>query len=145
MKELDELKAALGAVRGGVWSWEKNINGSWTLYSNRHAPIDPTRPARFDNVQHGYNILATAPDGFDVTGAELRAFIVAAHERLPAVLADVEAERKAWTQYAKTLAIVAANGAGGYSEEPEDDAAFEEAKKVLLDLGVDIDALTAAT
>ena len=88
MKALDELKAALEAVR----------------------------------------------DGFDAGGSELRAFIVAAHERLPAVLDGIEAERKAWARYAAALDYPAE--AAGHRE-------VQETKRVLLALGVDVDALTA--
>ena len=140
-KAIDELRFALEAVRGGVWSWEDNGGGSWTLYSNRHAPIDPTRPARFGNVQHGYNILATSPDGFDVTGAELRAFIVAAHERLPAVLDGIEAERKAWARLVEVEKQSVDDAFRGETKGTAVD--LLEARQALRNMGVDVDALTA--
>lgn len=95
MKALDELKAALEAVR----------------------------------------------DGFDKGSAELRAFIVAAHERLPAVLDGIEAERKAWARLVEVEKQSVDDAFRGETKGTAVD--LLEARQALRNMGVDVDALTA--
>ncbi len=88
-KRLAEIEAVIGAVHGGVWSWEAERDGGWTLYSNRGEPLDPDMPRGICNIQHGANMLRVDRDGFDSTGEALRAFVLAARKALPAALDEI--------------------------------------------------------
>lgn len=83
-------KAICEAATGGVWSWELEHDGGWTLYSNRGAPIDSDAPSGIGNMQHGYNMLRVEKDGFDWSGESLRALILAAGSRMGQYIADAE-------------------------------------------------------
>lgn len=148
MSAIDDLSGARAAVYGGVWSWERHGDG-WALYVNRCEPIDPDMPRGFGNEQHGLNILTVGADGFDRYGEPLRAFIVAAAEKVPMLKAERDAERLAWARYvrAERAAMCAKRDGGGLDDwhAEQADAEHEAAKQALLALGVDVDSLSGAT
>ena len=133
MSAIEDLRKAREAVYGGVWTWERHGDG-WALYVDRGQPLFPDQPRGICNIQHGLNILTVGSDGFDSRGEQLRAFILAAADKVPALAAERDAERKAWARLVK-----AESGAILGSGE-----AREAARQALRDLGVDVDALLEA-
>ena len=133
MSAIEDLRKAREAVYGGVWTWERHGDG-WALYVNRGLPLDPTETGPFVSRQHGLNILTVGSDGFDSRGEQLRAFILAAADKVPALAAERDARDAAWARLVK-----AETGALMGAEE-----AREAARQALRDLGVDVDALLEA-
>ena len=148
MSAVEDLRKAREAVYGGVWTWERHGDG-WALYVNRGLPLDPTETGPFVSRQHGLNILTVGADGFDRYGEPLRAFIVAAAEKVPMLKAERDAERLAWARYvrAERAAMCAKRDGGGLDDwhAEQADAEHEAAKQALLALGVDVDSLSGAT
>ena len=134
MSAIDDLRKAREAVYGGVWTWERHGDG-WALYVDRGLPIGDGPGGPFVPVQHGLNILAVGSDGFDSRGEQLRAFILAAADKVPALAAERDARDAAWARLVK-----AETGALMGAEE-----AREAARQALRDLGVDVDALMEET
>ena len=141
MSAIEDLRKAREAVYGGVWTWERHGDG-WALYVNRGLPIGDGPGGPFVPVQHGLNILTVGYDGFDSRGEQLRAFVLAAAERVPALAAERDARDEAWARLVK-----AERAYGAVADHFGDDALYESAievrrevdaaRKTLRDLGVE--------
>jgi hypothetical protein len=152
----EDLHTLRAVLPGGVWAWERDGRvadphcDSWTLYINRGEPITDALPrGHFANQQHGFNVLGRAD--FDVSGEDLRSFIVAAVDKVPLLLTERDVERKAWARLVKANdschAGHRASATSGYysadimAQADAERAEVEAARRALRDLGVDVDAL----
>ena len=130
MSAIDDLSKAREALYGGVWTWEEDRGRRWTLYVDRDEPITDELPrGHICNQGHGANILS---GDFDANGEALRAFILAAANKVPALAAERDAERKAWARLVRAMDVP--TEAAGHAE-------MDAACRALRDLGVDADAL----
>ena len=144
MSAVEDLCKARAAVYGGVWTWEHHGDG-WALYVDRGQPLFPDQPRGICNVQHGLNILTIGSDGFDSRGEQMRAFILAAAEKAPALAAERDARDAAWARLVTATKRVGAESKLG--APPLFAAAiveYEKARDALSALGVDVDALLEA-
>ena len=144
MSAIEDLRKAREAVYGGVWTWERHGDG-WALYVDRGQPLFPDQPRGICNVQHGLNILTIGSDGFDSRGEQMRAFILAAAEKAPALAAERDARDAAWARLVTATKRVGAESKLG--APPLFAAAiveYEKARDALSALGVDVDALLEA-
>ena len=144
MSAIEDLRKAREAVYGGVWTWERHGDG-WALYVDRGQPLFPDQPRGICNVQHGLNILTIGSDGFDSRGEQMRAFILAAAEKAPALAAERDARDAAWARLVTATKRVGAESKLG--APPLFAAAiveYEKARDALSALGVDVDTLLEA-
>ncbi len=147
MSAIEDLRKAREAVYGGVWTWERHGDG-WALYVDRGLPLDPTETGPFVPVQHGLNILAVGSDGFDSRGEQLRAFILAAADKVPALAAERDVRDAAWARLVTATRAHAAEVARWVEEGKRNDLVIEaeyevfHARKALRDLGVESSALS---
>jgi hypothetical protein len=144
MSAVEDLCKARAAVYGGVWTWERHGDG-WALYVDRGQPLFPDQPRGICNIQHGLNILTVGSDGFDSRGEQLRAFILAAADNVPALAAERDARDAAWAR------LVTATKRVGVESKLGDPTLFaaaiveyEKARDALSALGVDVDAMMEA-
>jgi hypothetical protein len=141
---IEDLRKAREAVYGGVWTWERHGDG-WALYVDRGLPIGDGPGGPFVPVQHGLNILTVGSDGFDSRGEQLRAFILAAADKVPAIAAERDARDAAWARLVTATKRVGAESKLG---DPTLFAAaiveYEKARDALSALGIDVDALLEA-
>ena len=152
MSAIEDLSKARAALYGGVWTWERHGDG-WALYVNRGLPIGDGPGGPFVPVQHGLNILTVGSDGFDSRGEQLRAFVLAAAEKVPALAAEQDARDDAWARLVKAAAsdmdamhMSAADPTDTTVEEhAQKTAEYWTAVKALRDLGVNVDDLLRAT
>lgn len=98
--DLEHLSFVIRHLHSGEWTWEQNHDGSWDLYANRGAPIDPDRPLTLSNRQHGAKILRNAPDTFDSTGEDMREFMILAHKYIPSMINEIRVWRGAFRKMA---------------------------------------------
>ena len=145
MSAIEDLSKAREAVYGGVWTWERHGDG-WALYVDRGLPIGDGPGGPFVPVQHGLNILSVGSDGFDSRGEQLRAFVLAAAEKVPALAAERDARDAAWARLVKAERIAAEKGAeysargdrgGAYEAMVDTNREVTAARKALRDLGVE--------
>ena len=148
MSAIEDLRKAREAVYGGVWTWERHGDG-WALYVNRGLPLDDSTGGLVLSFQHGLNILTVGSDGFDSRGEQLRAFILAAADKVPALPAEQDARDDAWARLVKaerdwhdeTLLCDGERSRdmkGAYGK-------VDAAREALRELGVDVDTLLEET
>lgn len=142
MSAIEDLSKAREVGYGGVWTWERHGDG-WALYVNRGLPIGDGPGGPFVPVQHGLNILTVGSDGFDSRGEQLRAFILAAADKAPALAAERDARDAAWARLVTATRAHAAEVARWVDEGKCNDLVIEAeyevtaARKALRDLGVE--------
>ena len=148
MSAVEDLCKARAAVYGGVWTWEHHGDG-WALYVDRGQPLFPDQPRGICNIQHGLNILTIGSGGFDSRGEQLRAFVLAAADKVPALPAEQDARDDAWARLVKaerdwhdeTLLCDGERSRdmkGAYGK-------VDAAREALRELGVDVDTLLEET